>query len=272
MVQEDVCSGLSWYRRGLAQANAAGGKAGVVGVVASPEPAASSRGVETGDVGLAIVVDKMVVRAQKKFDQLDTDGNGALEGEELVGLAQWVWSSFHPGGEALNEEQKADESSKLLRRLDANGDGQMGFDEFVGWFRRTCAGIERYRRGLAQANAAGGKAGVVGVVASPEPAASSRGVETGDVGLAIVVDKMVVRAQKRFDQLDTDGNGALGGEELVGLAQWVWSSFHPGGEALNEEQKADESSKLLRRLDANGDGQMGFDEFVGWFRRTCAAD
>ena len=45
--------------------------------------------------------------------------------------------------------------------------GSMGFDEFVGWFRRTCAGIERYRRGLAQANAAGGKAGVVGVVASP---------------------------------------------------------------------------------------------------------
>ena len=213
----------------------------------------------------------MVVRTQKKFDHLDTDGNGALEGEELIGLAQWVWSSFHPGGEALSEEQKADESSKLLRRLDANGDGQMGFDEFVGWFRRTCAAIERYRRGLAQANAAGGKAGVVGVVASPEPAASSRGVETGDVGWAIVVDKMVVRAQKKFDQLDTDGNGALEGEELVGLAQWVWSSFHPGGEALSEEQKADESSKLLRRLDANGDGQSGFDEFVGWFRRTCAA-
>ena len=59
-----------------------------MGVVASPEPAASSRGVETGAVGLAIVVDKMVVRAQKKFDQLDTDGNGALEGEELVGLAR----------------------------------------------------------------------------------------------------------------------------------------------------------------------------------------
>ena len=87
----------------------------------------------------------MVVRAQKKFDQLDTDGNGALEGEELVGLAEWVWSSFHPGGEALSEEQKADESSKLLRRLDANGDGQCGFDEFVGWFKRTCAAIERYR-------------------------------------------------------------------------------------------------------------------------------
>ena len=47
-----------------------------------------------------------------------------LEGDELVGLAEWVWSSFHPGGDALSEEEKAAESSKLLGRLDANDDGR----------------------------------------------------------------------------------------------------------------------------------------------------
>ena len=98
--------------------------------------------------------------------QMDADGNGdALEGEELVGLADWVWSSFHPGGEALSEAQKADESSELLRRLDANGDGRMTFDEFVGWFRRTWASIERYRRGVAQ-----------------DRLSPPNSVETGDVG------------------------------------------------------------------------------------------
>ena len=77
------------------------------GAVASPVQLQHLVEVETGDVGMAIVVDKMLMKAQKKFDKLDADGNGHLEGDELVELAEWVWSSFHPGGEALSEEQKA---------------------------------------------------------------------------------------------------------------------------------------------------------------------
>ena len=81
------------------------------------------------------------MKAQKKFDQLDANSNGLLEGDELVALAEWVWSSFHPGGDALSDEEKAAESNKLLGRLDANDDGCMLFDEFGLWFKRTCASI-----------------------------------------------------------------------------------------------------------------------------------
>merc|ERR1719305_970614 len=90
------------------------------------------------------------MRAQKKFAQLDADGNGVLEGPELFGLSEWVWSSFHPGGQPMSEEEKQTFGAKLLGRLDENSDGMMSFDEFGGWFRRTCASIEKYRRGLAQ--------------------------------------------------------------------------------------------------------------------------
>eukprot|EP00658_Telonema_sp_P-2_P067456 TRINITY_DN5637_c0_g1_i1.p1 TRINITY_DN5637_c0_g1~~TRINITY_DN5637_c0_g1_i1.p1 ORF type:complete len:387 (-),score=99.14 TRINITY_DN5637_c0_g1_i1:62-1222(-) len=68
---------------------------------------------------------------------------------ESIESIEWVWSSFHPGGEALSEEEKNEQAAKLMRRLDANEDGFMSFDEFNGWFRKTCASIERYRRARA---------------------------------------------------------------------------------------------------------------------------
>merc|ERR1712166_1353681 len=94
-------------------------------------------------------VDKLVRRAHKKFDQLDKNGNGLLEGEELTALGDWVWSSFHPGQNSILAAQEL-EGAKILGRLDANSDGAMSFEEFEGWFRKTCASIEKYRRGLSQ--------------------------------------------------------------------------------------------------------------------------
>merc|ERR1712166_1300859 len=94
-------------------------------------------------------INKLMLRARKKFDQFDVDGNGLLEGDELVNIGEWLWSSFHPGDEA-SEKKKEAEGLKLLFRQDENGDGALSFDEFEGWFRKTCAAIEKYRRGLSQ--------------------------------------------------------------------------------------------------------------------------
>ena len=76
---------LSGTGEGLAQANAAGGKAVLWEQLrhqSQLQQLVESRLVMLG----GDEVDKMLMRAQKKFDQLDADGNGALEGEELVGL------------------------------------------------------------------------------------------------------------------------------------------------------------------------------------------
>eukprot|EP00656_Telonema_subtile_P018970 TRINITY_DN20306_c0_g1_i2.p1 TRINITY_DN20306_c0_g1~~TRINITY_DN20306_c0_g1_i2.p1 ORF type:complete len:356 (+),score=129.41 TRINITY_DN20306_c0_g1_i2:348-1415(+) len=90
-----------------------------------------------------------VVKARKKFDQLDTDGNGMLEGDELVALSDWVWSSFHPDRKPLSYTQREQEAAKLLNRLDQNKDQQLSFDEFEAWFTRTCESINKHRHGLA---------------------------------------------------------------------------------------------------------------------------
>ena len=85
-------------------------------------------------------------RARKKFDQMDADGSGTLEGAELEELANWVFDSFHIGGEQISAEQKQKEAAKLRKRLDEDGNSKLDFDEFAGWFRRTCDGIAKYRK------------------------------------------------------------------------------------------------------------------------------
>jgi hypothetical protein len=42
-------------------------------------------------------IPKQIRRARKKFDALDEDGNGKLNGDELLELAKWLFGSFHPG-------------------------------------------------------------------------------------------------------------------------------------------------------------------------------
>ena len=89
-------------------------------------------------------------RARKKFDQLDADGNGFLSGEEIHNLALWVFGSFNPGEKALPKAIREAEANKLMGRLDANADGKIDFDEFEGWFTRTCASIQKFRRAQAR--------------------------------------------------------------------------------------------------------------------------
>lgn len=106
----------------------------------------------------AVAVDPMLERAKKKFDQLDADGSGVLEGAELQALGEWVWSNFHPDGQPLSEAEKSEQGQKLLHRLDANTDGSMSFDEFGAWFNNTHAAIQRFRRArYAKSVSQGGK-------------------------------------------------------------------------------------------------------------------
>merc|ERR1712166_1673189 len=124
-------------------------------VASAPKSAASTWKAQPARIAMPAAeifdahVNKFMVRARKKFDQFDYDGNGLLEGHELVDLGEWLWSSFHPGDEA-SEDKKEAEGLKLLYGQDENGDGALSFDEFEGWFRKTCVAIEKYRRGLSQ--------------------------------------------------------------------------------------------------------------------------
>merc|ERR1719272_1120975 len=113
-----------------------------------------------------------------------------LESPELVALADWVWGSFHPGGQPLTEEQKQVESQKLMSRLHQNSDGAMDFDEFAAWFQKTCKDVQRYRSALAT-KPTGHTAEPKAVATAAEP---------------VMLDAAMVRAKKKFDQLDEDSN------------------------------------------------------------------
>ena len=80
-----------------------------------------------------VLCHRVVMRARKKFDQLDLDGNGTLEEDELLRLANWVWNSFHPNGAPLGNAERQVEKDKLLMRLDTNEDQKMDFEEFADW-------------------------------------------------------------------------------------------------------------------------------------------
>jgi len=109
---------------------------------------AARRGVEEKEAEQ--LAEPELKRARKKFEQMDKDGNGTLDAAEMRELALWVFSSFHPGGDALPADRQQKEAEKLTKRLDADGDGKLSFEEFAAWFKKTCLGIAKYRKGLAQ--------------------------------------------------------------------------------------------------------------------------
>jgi len=50
-------------------------------------------------------VELLTRRALKKWNQLDLDDSGYLDGEEVMQLAEWAWSSFRHGEHlGVNEE------------------------------------------------------------------------------------------------------------------------------------------------------------------------
>eukprot|EP01047_Picozoa_sp_COSAG01_P050164 COSAG01_NODE_5041_length_4529_cov_3.719413_3_plen_249_part_00 len=65
------------------------------------------------------------------FDKFDTDGSGAISVDELQKLS-------HCTGVSLTAEQAAE----TLAKLDKDGNGTLGFDEFSGWLKEAHAASE----------------------------------------------------------------------------------------------------------------------------------
>ena len=84
----------------------------------------------------------MSARAQKKWDELDTDHNDKLDGDEVFALAQWVYSSFRPG-QQVTEMDWAAEAAKIMRRCDKDENGSIGREEFAEYYEMTSAAMFR---------------------------------------------------------------------------------------------------------------------------------
>ena len=187
--------------------------------------------------------------AMARFDALDLDGNGVLEGGEVLLLAEWVWCSFRPGQQITKDVRRA-EAVKILKRCDRNESGGIDRAEFEVYYTQIVNSISRFNE--AQARKKDKRKKEVG--RRPNHTELERFVDVAPpLQSHQVLDLVTSDASLEFDKLDFDSNGRLERHEVGYLAEWVWCSFRPG-QRITPKERESETEKLLRRCDTNGDG------------------
>ena len=139
------------YRNAIGEQQDPAASLGLVGSAEEDAAAAKIQAVQRGRsarVGVLLVLmeDKELARARKKFDQMDTNGNGMLDAAELKELVRWVFDSFHRNDIRLPADRQQKEAEKLTKKLDADGDNKLSFDEFAAWYKTTTLDITKYRK------------------------------------------------------------------------------------------------------------------------------
>ena len=88
------------------------------------------------NVILESVINHVVVMraAREKFNELDVDKSGYLEGMELDLLLNWMLASFCPNGQPLPLEEKVLIKEEMMRQTDENKDGKISISEFSVMF------------------------------------------------------------------------------------------------------------------------------------------
>ena len=71
---------------------------------------------------------------ETKFHELDSDKSGFLNRAELEELAQWVYISFRADNASLDQDKVANEATKLMKKLDKDGDQKICIEEFRAYF------------------------------------------------------------------------------------------------------------------------------------------
>jgi hypothetical protein len=82
--------------------------------------------------------------AEAKFNEIDVDGSGQLEGEEIEVLLDWIFQSLTKSdGTHLSTLDRAAEGHHFRRRLDPDGDGQISFDELHSYIFSVVCWIDK---------------------------------------------------------------------------------------------------------------------------------
>jgi len=87
--------------------------------------------------------------AAAKFNELDEDASGHLEGKEISLLAQWVWQSFHPD-EKINEDQCKKSEAMVLKKCDTSGDGSIDKEEFLVYYKQHSRMVHNFNTAKAK--------------------------------------------------------------------------------------------------------------------------
>ena len=81
--------------------------------------------------------------AANKFNELDVDGNGYLENDELMTVVDWMVAMEPDKGDVNDEEQQSQLKSAMMKRIDENQDGRLSLREFTVLFEDVMANVAK---------------------------------------------------------------------------------------------------------------------------------
>jgi Ca2+-binding EF-hand superfamily protein len=223
--------------------------------------------------------------AKTKFDELDVDKSGFLEKAELMTVAEWVISAFVEADLTVEVIK-----SRLMARIDLNGDGKLDFEEFLALFSLMNARYELIKRSHDKfveldADSSGELDGpeidkcvewAMQIYEHEDPEFYAFNRQTmldridrnrdGKVSLpefTTLFDDMLTRlelinsAKAKFAELDADKSGLLEAAELDTLVGEVLKTYVQ----KSEEERDKFKTSLISKVDKNTDGKLDFSEF-----------
>lgn len=183
-----------------------------------------------------------------KFFQLDADKSGELDGEEAISLAEFIIKSFGGKGKDARAEAQA-----LIKALDKDLDGHIGFDEFEKFYEDKAAEAAEF------AKTAGG--GHVNHMALGEDIKCE-----GEDWESKIVERMleggwVDDPETIFHMLDKDKTGRVSTKNLFDMLEYI--EFPGASMAMAEGMLNDVDGQHDVR-----DGQITMQEFKRSFQRS----
>ena len=151
--------------------------------------------------------DALRAEALRQFEDVDEDGSGFLDRDEIRRLS-------HAVGAELGETELND----AMAEMDRSGTGEVNFEDYYAWWtaQRERAAAELAFGGGA-AGATTGAAGMLGgLFARKKKDTRSKGKSL--VSKALASEKDTATARQAFDAVDADGSGGLDAMEIRQLA------------------------------------------------------
>eukprot|EP00941_MAST-03F_sp_MAST-3F-sp1_P003921 g3921.t1 len=230
-------------------------------------------------------------RVRMLFDDIDEDGSGELDKNEVRLLAEKMgekMTSFLGGSKKLDE---------AFNEMDPNGDGTVTFDEFLEWYKRThpadpedfeaqikylfeqidedgSGELDKEEVAVMAAKMGEKLKGRFGSTKALDEAFAEMD-PNGDGSVTfdefkswyfrehpMTQEHVEMKIKFVFDQIDEDGSGELDKEEVKQLCEKMgekMTSFFKGAKALDH---------AFALMDPNNDGTVTFEEFRDWYMRA----